>query len=133
VGTSTTAVARIAVSGEFAWLYSGRTNGDLHLAQNTRDTAHPDQHHMYDEGNALLCATGAATIHPGDVVRLRPVNASPAITIDFMDLELVPVPLTAPANYVTVTGFTQNDIQTAINSAVSGARPGISCLRAPTR
>jgi hypothetical protein len=125
VGTSTTAVARIAVSGEFAWLYSGRTNGDLHLAQNTRDAGHPDQHHMYDEGNALLSATGATTIRPGDVVRLRPVNASPAITVDFIDLELVPAPLAAPANFVTVTGFTQNDIQTAINSAVSGARPGI--------
>ncbi|HXT22109.1 MAG TPA: choice-of-anchor D domain-containing protein, partial [Thermoanaerobaculia bacterium] len=125
VGTSTTAVARIAVSGEFAWLYSGRTNGDLHLAQNARDAAHPDQHHMYDEGNALLSATGAAVIHPGDVVRLRPVNTSPAITVDFMDLELVAAPLTAPTNYVTVTGFTQNDIQTAINNAVSGARPGI--------
>lgn len=125
VGTNPTAVARIAVSGEFAWLYSGRTNADLHAAQNTKDAAHPDQHHMYDEGNALLSATGAATIHPGDVVRLQPVNASPAITIDFMDLELVAAPLTAPANYVTVTGFTQNDLQTAINSAVSGARPGI--------
>jgi len=125
VGTNPTAVARIAVSGEFAWLYSGHTNGDLHLAQNVRDAAHPDQHHMYDEGNALLSATGAATIHPGDVVRLQPVNASPAITVDFVDLELVAAPLTAPASYVTVTGQTQNDIQTAINSAVSGARPGI--------
>ncbi|HMG52967.1 MAG TPA: choice-of-anchor D domain-containing protein, partial [Kofleriaceae bacterium] len=102
VGTSTTAVARIAISGEFAWLYSGRTNGDLHAAQNVKDAAHPDQHHMYDEANALLSATGAATIHPGDVVRLRPVNASPAITIDFMDLELAAAPLTAPANHVTV-------------------------------
>ena len=125
VGNSPTAVARIAVSGEFAWLYSGRTNGDLHLAQNTRDAAHPDQHHMYDEGNALLSATGAATIHAGDVVRLQPVNASPAITVDFVDLELVAAPLTAPTNYVTVNGSTQNDIQTAINTAVSGARPGI--------
>ena len=80
---------------------------------------------MYDEANALLSATGAATIHPGDVVRLRPVNASPAITIDFMDLELAAAPLTAPANHVTVTGFTQNDIQTAINGAVSTAKPGI--------
>jgi len=125
VGTSTTAVARIAVSGDFAWLYSGRTNADLHAAQNVRDAAHPDQHHMYDEGNALLSATGAATIHPGDVVRLQPVNASPAITVDFIDLELVAAPLTAPASYVTVTGFTQSDIQTAINSAVTGARPGV--------
>jgi hypothetical protein len=125
VGTNPTAVARIAVSGDFAWLYSGRTNADLHAAQNVRDAAHPDQHHMYDEGNALLSATGAATIHPGDVVRLQPVNASPAITVDFVDLELVAAPLTAPANYVTVAGLTQNDIQTAINSAVSGARPGI--------
>jgi hypothetical protein len=125
VGASTTAVARIAVSGDFAWLYSGRTNADLHAAQNVRDAAHPDQHHMYDEGNALLSATGAATIHPGDVVRLQPVNASPAITVDFADLELVAAPLTAPANYVTVTGLTQSDIQTAISTAVSGARPGI--------
>jgi hypothetical protein len=125
VGSSTTAVARIAVSGDFAWLYAGRTNADLNAAQNVKDAAHPDQHHMYDEGNALLSATGAATIHPGDVVRLQPVNASPAITVDFIDLELVAAPLTAPANYVTVTGSTQNDIQTAINSAVSGARPGI--------
>jgi alpha-1,3-glucanase-like protein/F5/8 type C domain-containing protein/CARDB protein/ASPM-SPD-2-Hydin domain-containing protein len=125
VGTNPTAVARIAVSGDFAWLYSGRTNADLHAAQNVRDAAHPDQHHMYDEGNALLSATGAATIHPGDVVRLQPVNASPAITVDFADLELVAAPLTAPANYVTVTGLTQNDIQTAISSAVSGAKPGI--------
>ena len=125
VGSNPTAVARIAVSGDFAWLYSGRTNATLHAAQNTRDADHPDQHHMYDEGNALLSATGAATIHPGDVVRLQPVNASPAITVDFMDLELVAAPLAAPANFVTVTGSTQNDIQTAINNAVSGARPGI--------
>lgn len=125
VFVNSTAVARIAVSGEFAWLYSGRTNGDLHLAQNTRDAAHPDQHHMYDEGNALLSATGAVTIRPGDVVRVQPVNATPAITVDFIDLELVAAPLAAPANYVTVTGSTQNDIQSAINTAVSGARPGI--------
>ncbi|HEY0192861.1 MAG TPA: choice-of-anchor D domain-containing protein [Kofleriaceae bacterium] len=125
VGTNPTAVARIAVSGDFAWLYSGRTNADLHAAQNVKDAAHPDQHHMYDEGNALLSATGAVVIHAGDVVRLQPVNASPAITVDFADLELVAAPLTAPAGYVTVTGSTQNDIQTAINTAVSGAKPGI--------
>ncbi|HET9623669.1 MAG TPA: choice-of-anchor D domain-containing protein [Kofleriaceae bacterium] len=125
VGSNPSAVARIAVTGDFAWLYSGRTNGDLHLAQNTKDAAHPDPHHMYDEGNALLSANGTATIHPGDVVRLQPVNASPAITVDFIDLEQVAAPIAAPANFVTVGGATQNDIQTAINNAAGGGKAGI--------
>jgi hypothetical protein len=120
-------VTRMAVNADFSWMYAGNDNGSLHLAQPTQDAAHPNPHHIYDECHALLSTTGATTIKPGDVVRLQPADASQPITVDFMDLELVAAPLANPdpANLVTVTGFTQNDVTAAISSAMAGGKKGI--------
>jgi len=120
-----TRVTTMNVNSDFSWLYSGLTNTALNQPSQLQDVSHPLPHHIYDECNALLSSTGEAVIHAGDVVRLQPVNATPAITVDFADLELVAAPLTAPASYVTVTGLTQADVQSAITAAVNGAKPGV--------
>jgi len=123
-GSSTTAVARIAVSGEFAWLYSGRTNGDLHWRRTPGTRASGSAPHVR-RGATPCCppparppsilatwSGSAGHCQPGHHGRLHGPRAGGGSAH-------------RPTNYVTSDRSTQNDIQTAINSAVSGARPGI--------
>lgn len=138
-------VTTLTVSSDFAWLYTGPNNTQTHNAlprqqvdelpesPSTDDTSFGLQlpwsaaHHIYDEAHALLATDGGETIHEGDVVKIVSPDASAElpVTIDFMDLELVPAPLTAPADYVVVSELTQAAVVQALEDAADGGKPGI--------
>jgi hypothetical protein len=138
-------VATLTVNSDFTWLYTGPNNNETHNAFPRQQVdALPQKpstsdenfglrlpwtsaHHLYDEAHVLLASDGRETINPGDVVRILSADASAAlpVTLDFVDLELVPQPLSAPANYVVVSGFTEAAVVQALQDAATGGKPGI--------
>ncbi|MET0405285.1 MAG: secreted glycosyl hydrolase, partial [Cystobacter sp.] len=138
-------VTTLTVSSEYAWLYTGPNNTQTHNAlprqqvDELPQTPSPGDvgfglqlpwaaaHHIYDEAHVLLATDGKETIREGDVVKLVSPDASAQlpVTVDFMDLELVPAPLSAPADYVVVGEFTEAAVVKALQDAVSGRKPGI--------
>ncbi|WP_434381067.1 secreted glycosyl hydrolase [Melittangium boletus] len=138
-------VATLTVNSDYAWLYTGPNNTETHNALPRQQVDELPQnpspndenfglklpwtaaHHIYDEAHVLLASNGQATIHPGDVVKLVSPDASAQVpvTVDFMDLELVPEPLSAPADHVVVREFTEAAIVRALQDAQSGGKPGI--------
>ncbi|SEK41106.1 hypothetical protein SAMN05444354_101509 [Stigmatella aurantiaca] len=138
-------VATLTVNSDFAWLYTGPNNTETHNAlprqqvDELPQTPSPNDvgfglqlpwssaHHIYDEAHVLLAADGQATIRKGDVVKLVSPDASATlpVTLDFMDLELVPTPLPTPADYVVVSQRTEAAVVQALQDAVNGGKPGI--------
>jgi hypothetical protein len=138
-------VATLTVNSDFAWLYTGPNNTETHNALPRQQVDELPQtpsaadegfglklpwssaHHIYDEAHVLLASDGRATLRKGDVVKLVSPDASAAlpVTVDFMDLELVPAPLSAPANHIVVSGFTEAAVNQALQDAVSQGKAGI--------
>lgn len=138
-------VATLTVNAEFSWLYTGPTNDETHNAypldtvRALPQTPSPSDvgfglvlpfarpHHLYDEAHALLAADGAAVIHAGDAVKLVATDASAQVpvTVDFIDLELVPAPLQAPADLVPVAGRDRPAVEAALAAAVAQGKRGI--------
>ncbi|MBN1410492.1 MAG: carbohydrate-binding protein [Spirochaetales bacterium] len=109
--------ADIPVSSKHAWLY-GTSVEPMGLSQSP-GVGSPRR--VFDEAHLLL----NSTISSGSTVRLEKDSSSNAsyYTIDFIDLELVASPKANPnpSQYVTVSGFTSQDIQNAINTAQGSA------------
>lgn len=138
-------VATLTVNSDFTWLYTGPNNTETHNALPRQQVDELPQtpsasdegfglklpwnaaHHIYDEAHVLLATDGKETIQEGDVVKLVSPDASASlpVTVDFMDLELVPAPLSAPAGYVVVSEFTEAAVVKALQDAASGGKPGI--------
>lgn len=140
-----TKVATLTVNSDFTWLYTGPNNTQTHNALPRQQVNELPQnpspndenfdlqlpwsaaHHIYDEAHVLLATNGRETINEGDVVKIISPDASAElpVTIDFMDLELVPEPLSAPPGYVVVSEFTEAAVVRALQDAVAGGKPGI--------
>ncbi|NUR87020.1 MAG: glycosyl hydrolase, partial [Nonomuraea sp.] len=104
----------ITLTSRYAWLYGAEAS-----PSNSPGAGAP--RHIYDEANVLL----GTTVPKGSRIRLQKDagNAS-TYTIDFVNLEQA----TAVANpgYVTPAGFTQQDVQNALDRARQDpAMPGV--------
>ncbi|WP_066949922.1 discoidin domain-containing protein [Microtetraspora fusca] len=98
----------IDLTSKYAWLY-----GDEASPGNSPGAGSP--RHIYDEANIML----DTTIPKGSKIRLQkdPANTS-TYAIDFVSLEQVsPVDNPDPARYAVPTGFTQQDVQNALDRA----------------
>ena len=97
----------ITLTSHFAWLYGQETSPGNSPAAGPR--------HIYDEANLLLGTTVAA----GHRIRLQKDAANTsAYAIDFVDLEqATPVANPDPAHLAVPTGFTQQDVQNALDRA----------------
>ncbi|AEW98377.1 discoidin domain-containing protein [Streptantibioticus cattleyicolor] len=99
----------IPLTAKYAWLY-----GDEASPGNNPGAGSP--RHIYDEANLLL----GSTVPAGHTVTLRKDagNSAAYYNIDYIDLEqATPVPDPDPATYVVPAGFTQQDVQAALDTA----------------
>ncbi|MCC5578497.1 discoidin domain-containing protein [Microtetraspora sp. AC03309] len=98
----------IDLTSKYAWLYGAEASpGNSPGAGSPR--------HIYDEANVML----NATIPAGSKIRLQkdPANTS-TYAIDFVNLEQVsPIANPDPAHYAVPAGFTQQDVQNALDRA----------------
>ena len=97
----------IDLTSHFAWLYGDEANPTNSPGTGPR--------HIYDEANVMLGTTVAA----GHTIKLQkdPSNGGP-FAIDFINLEQVsPVANPDPTKYLTPAGFTQQDVQNALDTA----------------
>jgi hypothetical protein len=96
----------VNLTSKYAWLYGNETGpGNSPGAGSPR--------HIYDEANVLL----GTTVPAGSKIRLQKDAANTATyAIDFVSLEQVaPIPNPDPATYAVPTGFTQQDVQNALD------------------
>ncbi len=117
-GGGITATLNIYVNGQFetaieltsrhAWLYGDETN------PNNNPGSGPARH-IYDEANIMF----DHSIPMGSTIRLQKDSENTSqYAIDFISLEQVsPIPNPNPSLYVTPTGFSQQDVQNAIEQA----------------
>lgn len=98
----------ITLTSKYAWLYGPEAGPN-----NSPGSGGP--RHIYDEANLLLGTTVAA----GHKIKLQKDAANTSTyAIDFVDLEQVsPVANPNPAQYAVPTGFTQQDVQNALDRA----------------
>ncbi|MGW5350716.1 discoidin domain-containing protein [Streptomyces sp. NPDC004031] len=99
----------ISLTSKFAWLY-----GDEASPGNSAGSGAP--RHIYDEANVLLGTTVAA----GHKIRLEKdaANTASYYNIDYINLEqATPVANPDPTKYVVPAGFTQQDVQNALDTA----------------
>lgn len=96
----------IDLTSRYAWLY-----GDETAPGNSPGQGAP--RHVYDEANVML----GETVPAGSTIRLQKDAANTSqYAIDFVDLEQVAaVPDPDPSAYVTPAGFTQQDVQNALD------------------
>ncbi|AEV87718.1 hypothetical protein ACWT_6706 [Actinoplanes sp. SE50] len=96
----------LALTSKYAWLYGSET-----APQNSGT----GPRHIYDEANTLLTGSFPA----GSTIRLQKDAAnSGSIAIDFIQLEQVaPVADPDPSKYVVPTGFDQQSVQAALDTA----------------
>jgi hypothetical protein len=94
------------LTSKFAWLY-----GEEHAPQNSGS----NPRHIYDEANIFLNGTVAA----GSTIKLQKDSGnSGPIAIDFINTEQVAaIANPDPAKYAVPTGFTQQDVQNAVDKA----------------
>src|SRR6185369_16396191 len=96
---------KITFNSKFSWVYGDEANPSNSPGSGPR--------HIYDEANVMLDSTVAA----GHVIKLqRDSGDNLAATIDFINTELVsPIANPNPALYVTPAGFSQQDVQNALD------------------
>ncbi|MFC0431250.1 CARDB domain-containing protein [Kutzneria buriramensis] len=109
----------ITLNPKYAWLYGPEAS------PSNEPTAGPPRH-IYDEANLLL----GATVPAGSRIRLQKDAANTGtFTIDFVSLEqATPIANPDPAHYVTPAGFTQQDVQAALDKVrtdITGAYTGV--------
>jgi hypothetical protein len=109
----------ITLNPKYAWLYGPE-------ASPSNDPAAGPARHIYDEANLLL----GATVPAGSKIRLQKDAANTgAFAIDFVSLEQVaPVANPDPAHFVTPAGFTQSDVQAALDKVrtdITGTFTGV--------
>jgi hypothetical protein len=101
-----TLLKNIALTSKYAWLYGNET-----APQNSGT----GPRHIYDEANVLLGTTVAA----GATIKLQKdaANTGP-IAVDFINLEQATViPNPDATKYIVPAGFTQQDVQNALDQA----------------
>ncbi|BFU43488.1 discoidin domain-containing protein [Krasilnikovia sp. MM14-A1004] len=96
----------LPLTSKYAWLYGDEAN-----PQNSGTGAR----HIYDEANIML--TG--TVNAGSTIRLQKDGGNPGpIAIDFVNTEQVaPIANPDPAKYVVPSGFDQQAVQAALDTA----------------
>jgi fibronectin type 3 domain-containing protein len=96
----------IDLTSKFAWLY-----GDETSPNNSPGSGGPRR--IYDEANTML----GTTVPAGSVIKLQKDAANTSqYAIDFINTEQVSaVPNPDPASYVQPAGFTQQDVQNALD------------------
>jgi hypothetical protein len=98
----------IDLTSHYAWLYGNETGPG-----NSPDST---PRHIYDEAHVLLGTTVAA----GHKIRLQKdaANSAAYYSIDFVNTEQVsPIANPDPAKYTVPAGFTQQDVQNALDKA----------------
>jgi hypothetical protein len=98
----------VNLTSHFAWLYGQETQpGNSPGAGSPR--------HIYDEANLML----GTTVPAGHRIKLQKDAAnSSTYAIDFVDLEqATPIANPDPAHFAVPTGFTQQDVQNALDRA----------------
>jgi hypothetical protein len=108
-------VEKLTVTSLYSWLYGN------YPFTNTPSFGSP--RNFYDE-----VRTNGLSINPGDVVRLEKDadDSAATYTIDLVDLENVPAPLSQPANSLSImsygaSGTGATDDTSALNSCISAA------------
>jgi hypothetical protein len=99
----------ITLSSKYAWLY-----GDEASPSNSPGSGAP--RHIYDEANVLL----GTTVPAGHTITLQKdaANSAAYYNIDYINLEqATPVANPDPTKYVVPAGFTQQDVQNALDAA----------------
>jgi Alpha-1,3-glucanase catalytic domain D2/Alpha-1,3-glucanase catalytic domain D1/NedA-like, galactose-binding domain/CARDB len=96
---------KITFNSKFSWVYGDEANPSNSPGSGPR--------HIYDEANVMLNSTVAA----GSVIKLQRDSGDGQTTVDFANTELVsPIANPNPALYVTPAGFTQQDVQNALDT-----------------
>ncbi|WP_329253762.1 discoidin domain-containing protein [Actinoallomurus sp. NBC_01490] len=98
----------IDLTSHFAWLYGDETNPNNAPSSTPR--------HIYDEAHVML----GTTVPPGSRIRLQKdaSNTAAYYSIDFIDTEQVsPIANPDPSRYAVPAGFTQQDVQNALDKA----------------
>ncbi|MCW2877788.1 MAG: hypothetical protein JWQ95_1888 [Sphaerisporangium sp.] len=97
----------INLTSKYAWLYGNETSPQNAPAAGPR--------HIYDEANVLL----GTTVPAGSKIRLQKDAANSSnYAIDFINLEQVSaIANPDPAHYAVPAGFTQQDVQNALDKA----------------
>lgn len=104
-----TLLKTISLSSKYEWLY-----GDE--ASPTKSPGSGGPRHIYDEANLLL----GTTVPAGHTIRLQKdaANTAAYYNIDYIDLEQVTAtPNPDATKYVVPAGFTQQDVQNALDTA----------------
>jgi hypothetical protein len=99
----------IPLTSKFEWLYGAEASPG-----NSPGSGSP--RHIYDEANLLL----GTTVPAGHTIRLQKdaANSASYYNIDYINLEqATPVANPDPAKYVVPAGFTQQDVQNALDTA----------------
>ncbi|MCE7010444.1 discoidin domain-containing protein [Kibdelosporangium philippinense] len=107
----------IPLTSQYTWLYGPET-------WPVNDPAAGPPRHIYDEANLLL----GVNVPAGSKIKL--VNSRAVSTaVDFVSVEQVaPVANPDPARFVTPTGFTHDDVQSAVDKVrtdITGALQGV--------
>ncbi|SEG74760.1 CARDB protein [Actinacidiphila yanglinensis] len=104
-----TLLKTISLTPKYEWLY-----GDETSPTNSAGSGGP--RHIYDEANVML----GTTVPAGHTIRLQKdaANTAAYYNIDYIDLEQVTAtPNPDPTKYVVPAGFTQQDVQNALDTA----------------
>jgi CARDB/F5/8 type C domain len=104
-----TLLKTISLTSKYEWLYGDETSPG-------NDAGAGAPRHIYDEANVLL----GTTVPAGHKIRLQKdaANTAAYYNIDYVDLEqATATPNPDPANYVVPAGFTQQDVQNALDTA----------------
>ena len=109
----------ITLNPKYVWLYGPE-------ASPSNDPAAGPARHIYDEANLLL----GTTVPAGSKIRLQKDAANTGtFAIDFVSLEqATPVANPDPAHLVTPAGFSQQDVQAALDKVrtdITGAYTGV--------
>ena len=99
----------ISLSSEFEWLYGAE-------ASPGKDAGAGSPRHIYDEANVML----GTTVPAGHKITLQKdaANSAAYYNIDFIDLEqATAIANPDPTKYVVPAGFTQQDVQNALDTA----------------
>ncbi|HEV2344769.1 MAG TPA: discoidin domain-containing protein [Actinocrinis sp.] len=114
-----TLVEPLNLTSHYAWLYGAETGpGDSPSAGSPR--------HIYDESSFML----PSSYPQGTVFKLQKDSSNTSqYAIDFMNLEqAAPIANPDPAHLIVPAGFTQQDVQNAINTVIqdtTGAHTGV--------
>ncbi|MEO6703561.1 MAG: CARDB domain-containing protein [Jatrophihabitantaceae bacterium] len=101
-------VATLNLTAKYSWVY-----GDETSPQNSQQSG--TQRHIYDEAHVMLPSTVAA----GHTIKLQKDSSNTtSYAIDFINTEQVaPIANPDPTRYVVPAGFSQQNVQDALNAA----------------